>query len=190
MRDSNEKQCKCGKRDWAQRLSCSPTTSVGGWKRRGSAGVRSTTMFESSSQGLRRLESRFECPVCGIVIGGFAHLKCQCSYGGQLLYTVHRAAVVYTPRSMVMVNPPNAEVAAQLKSSAAAEMALEWVLDGMPGAGPPGRRKTRALTPSSRPSWDKGSTKLSLARGMAEAAAKSAGGAVVTDRSVGVRPQR
>ena len=59
----------------------------------------------------------FDCPVCGQEIRrGFPFLKCDCSWGGTLEYNVHRAAVVYTPRSTVIVNPPDPTVAAQLRA--------------------------------------------------------------------------
>jgi hypothetical protein len=79
----------------------------------------------------------FDCPVCGQEVRrGFPYLKCDCTWGGTLEYNVHRAAVVYTPRSTVIVNPPDSTVAAQLRAPAAADLTLRWALDGMRETGP------------------------------------------------------
>ena len=45
--------------------------------------------------------------------------------------TVHRAAVVFSPRFAVLVNPPDPAVAARLRAGGGGARALEWVLDGM-----------------------------------------------------------
>lgn len=79
----------------------------------------------------------FDCPVCSQEIRrGFPFLKCDCSWGGTLEYNVHRAAVVYTPRSTVIVNPPDPAVAVQLRAPAAADLTLRWALGGMRENGP------------------------------------------------------
>jgi hypothetical protein len=79
----------------------------------------------------------FDCPVCGQEIRrGFPFLKCDCNWGGTLEYNVHRAAVVYTPRTTVIVNPPDPAVAAQLRAPAAADLTLRWALGGMREKGP------------------------------------------------------
>jgi len=79
----------------------------------------------------------FDCPVCSHeILRGFPWRKCDCAYGGTLDYNVHRAAVVYTPRSTVIVNPPDPAVAAQLRAPAAADLTLRWALNGMRDKGP------------------------------------------------------
>jgi hypothetical protein len=79
----------------------------------------------------------FDCPVCSQEIRkGFPYLKCDCSWGGTLEYNVHRAAVVYTPRTTVIVNPPDPTVAAQLRAPSAADLTLRWALGGMREHGP------------------------------------------------------
>lgn len=79
----------------------------------------------------------FDCPVCGQeVIKGFPWRKCDCSWGGTLDYNVHRAAAVYTPRSTVIVNPPDPTVAAQLRAPSSADLTLRWALGGMREKGP------------------------------------------------------
>lgn len=72
----------------------------------------------------------FRCPVCNQLIQkglGFALCKC----GQRLSWNVHRAASVYTPRSVVVVSPVSAEAAKRLNDGGGPERALRWVVDGM-----------------------------------------------------------
>jgi hypothetical protein len=84
----------------------------------------------------------FDCPICRkkIVARSFPFRKCVCGKG-TFSYNLHRAAVVYTARSTVILNPPSATEAAALKTSSGREQVLDWVLDGMsdrkPLEGPP-----------------------------------------------------
>lgn len=76
-------------------------------------------------------EIQFSCPVCNVVLRkGFGFPKCECGKG-VLQFNVHRAAMVYTPRSVVIVNPPSQERLQQLVSAGGAPRALAWILDGM-----------------------------------------------------------
>lgn len=83
-------------------------------------------------------ELRFECPVCNAVLQkGLGYKKCGCGIGDdRYLFTVHRAASVYTPRSCVIVNPPSREKMRVLTEAGGSARALRWVVDGMPGTGP------------------------------------------------------
>ena len=73
----------------------------------------------------------FDCPICKQVTSrGFPHMKCPCGKG-TYSHNLHRAAVVYTGRSTVIVNPPSASEAAALKSQSGREQVLEWALQGM-----------------------------------------------------------
>lgn len=73
----------------------------------------------------------FSCPVCNVVIRkGFGHTPCSCGEGN-LTYQPHRAASVYTPRSIVVVNPPSKESIKTITEAGGAPKALGWVLDGM-----------------------------------------------------------
>lgn len=58
--------------------------------------------------------------------------------------TVHRAAVVFSPRFAVLVNPPDPATAARLRAGGGGARALEWVVDGMPGNDPTEGRQTIA----------------------------------------------
>jgi hypothetical protein len=75
---------------------------------------------------------RFECPECNRLLrsGLSNNAPCECG-AGDMRYTVHRAASVYTPRSIVMVNPPATHKLEQLTAAGGAARAVEWVLDGM-----------------------------------------------------------
>lgn len=90
-------------------------------------------------------ELTFSCPVCHVALtpGGFPYQPCNCG-GGQMSITVHRAAVVFSPRFAVLVNPPDPADAASLRAAGGGARALEWVLDGMPGDDPMGGRQTLA----------------------------------------------
>lgn len=77
-------------------------------------------------------EIEFYCPVCNARIrkGLADNIPCECG-DGAMTYTVHRAASVYTPRSIVIVNPPSTHRIEELGAVGGAARALEWVLGGM-----------------------------------------------------------
>jgi hypothetical protein len=58
-------------------------------------------------------------------------VRCRCGRG-QIQFNVHRASSVYTPRSVVLVNPPSPERVRRLADAGGAERALTWVLDSCP----------------------------------------------------------
>ena len=84
-------------------------------------------------------EIRLSCPVCDRDLGkGFLNVRCQCGLSGQrgqsgerMEFAVHRLAAVYTPRSVVMVNPPSKAQARRLTAAGGGEAALSWVADGL-----------------------------------------------------------
>ena len=90
-------------------------------------------------------ELRFFCPQCHTLLtpGGFPYQPCGCG-GGQMGLTVHRAAVVFSPRFAVLVNPPDPADAARLRAAGGGARALEWVLDGMTADDPTSGRQTLA----------------------------------------------
>ena len=89
-------------------------------------------------------ELRFFCPDCRSTLSeGFPFQACECG-GGQMSVTVHRAAVVFSPRFAVLVNPPDPAVAARLRAGGGGARALEWVLDGMTTDDPLAGRQTLA----------------------------------------------
>ncbi|MER2218880.1 hypothetical protein [Methylobacterium brachiatum] len=75
-------------------------------------------------------EIRFDCPECG------QHLRnglgfSRSSSGAVMKANVHRAASVYTPRSVVVVNPPSPSISREIEQAGGGRRALDWVLDGM-----------------------------------------------------------
>ncbi len=73
----------------------------------------------------------FSCPICATVVRkGFGFPPCDCGRG-KLQFNVHRASSVYTPRSIVVVNPPSPERLRALTAAGGPPRALAWVLDGM-----------------------------------------------------------
>jgi len=76
-------------------------------------------------------EIRFQCPVCDRELRrGFGHVPCDCGQG-QLTFQPHRASSVYTPRSVVIVNPPSRERIRAIAEAGGPPKALSWVVDGM-----------------------------------------------------------
>ena len=89
-------------------------------------------------------ELRFFCPECRASLSqGFPFQACECGGGGMSI-TVHRAAVVFSPRFAVLVNPPDPAVASRLRAGGGGARALEWVLDGMTTNDPLEGRQTFA----------------------------------------------
>ena len=80
-------------------------------------------------------EIRLSCPVCRRDLGkGFLYAACQCGLSGhrstpgtRMEFAVHRAASVYTPRTVVMVNPPSKSQMRRLRQAGGAESALAWI---------------------------------------------------------------
>lgn len=76
-------------------------------------------------------EIKFVCPDCGADLrSGFGTPRCQCGQG-LLTHNVHRAASVYTPRSLVIVNPPSIQRVRRLNEAGGPARALSWVVGGM-----------------------------------------------------------
>lgn len=77
---------------------------------------------------------RFECPVCRRLLRkGFPPIECSCGKPGNLVFNVHRAAAVFTPRTVVVVNAPRAEQRQAIAQAGGRSRALAWILDGMRG---------------------------------------------------------
>lgn len=86
---------------------------------------------------------QFQCPICSKHLhkGFFMGARCEnCEDGTPLHHDVHRAAQVYSAKTLTVVNPPDATTAAALRDPTTAAQKLDWVLDGMPtdgeGTGP------------------------------------------------------
>lgn len=73
----------------------------------------------------------FDCPVCSREVRrGLGFRACDCG-SGQVQHNVHRAASVYTPRSVVIVNAPRPEAVRDLQRAGGASRAVQWILDGL-----------------------------------------------------------
>jgi hypothetical protein len=72
-----------------------------------------------------------ECPVCSKVLrSGFAGKKCRrCGRG--MMAQVHRAASVYSPRTVAIVNAATKDQLDRFDRAGGSAHALEWVLSGM-----------------------------------------------------------
>jgi hypothetical protein len=60
-------------------------------------------------------------------------MACTCGKAGHLAFNVHRAAAVFTPRTVVVVNAPRAEQRQAVAQAGGRARALSWMLEGMPG---------------------------------------------------------
>jgi hypothetical protein len=79
----------------------------------------------------RAEEIRFVCPVCSKVLQkGFGFPRCECGKGSWI-FNVHRSASVFTPRTIVMINPPSLEKVAKIREAGGAVRALSWVVGGL-----------------------------------------------------------
>jgi hypothetical protein len=74
----------------------------------------------------------FYCPSpgCGRELQkGLGFLKCACG-AGTTAFNVHRASPVYTPQTVVIVNPPSEERVKRLNEAGGGARALAWALGG------------------------------------------------------------
>lgn len=76
-------------------------------------------------------EITFVCPECGKVLQrGMGFRRCLACGDGNFTFQVHRAASVYTARTLVLVNPPSTPQVKRLLEAGGPTRALEWVLEG------------------------------------------------------------
>jgi hypothetical protein len=131
LEQRNDRQCRCGADTWRQfafvtyhECGKSDTPWIPRCKEHKQVRVDLPTSAATS-------DLIFECPVCKRQTSkGFPFIKCDCG-GGTIKYNVHRAAVVYTARSTVIVNPPTQAKAAALRAAGARDRVIAWVLGGM-----------------------------------------------------------
>lgn len=77
---------------------------------------------------------------------GLPYQRCRCGQG--MNHNIHRAAKVYTSRSVVIVNPPSSEALKVLNQSGGVARASTWVLEGMATRSVTGAGKIPALKQS------------------------------------------
>ena len=81
-------------------------------------------------------EITLDCPVCNQQLATqFLNSKCRCGEQGQngdkMDFNVHRGAMVYTPRGVVIVNPPSTRQSKRLRDAGGAPTAAVWVAEGL-----------------------------------------------------------
>jgi hypothetical protein len=83
-------------------------------------------------------EIRLSCPICSAQLtSAFLYTKCRCGQTGSrpkgelMEFNVHRAAAVYAPRAVVLINPASKAQARRLADAGGDRAALTWVADAM-----------------------------------------------------------
>lgn len=83
-------------------------------------------------------EIKLSCPVCDRPLtSAFLFTKCKCGLSGSrakgdlMEFNVHRAAAVYTPRDVVLINPASKAQARRLADAGGDRAALVWIAEGM-----------------------------------------------------------
>ena len=128
---SDERACRCGSRRWGQfhfvgYHDCGFLREP--WITRCPQHGEVRIRFPGTASAA---EISLECPVCGVSLRrGLGAPNCPCGRG-HVTFTVHRAAHVYTPRSVVIINPPTPARMRELHDAGGAMRALHWVVNGM-----------------------------------------------------------
>jgi hypothetical protein len=129
------RRCRCGSRTWIQWhfVSYHECGSIGAPRFLRCQEHDQVKVILPGTASARDL--RFECPVCSRLLhkGFFAGARCDdCTYDSPLRHDVHRAASVYSAKTLTVVNPPDAVTAQALRNPTAGAQKLRWVLDGLP----------------------------------------------------------
>ncbi len=130
--DSALKNCRCGRRQFGQLPFVGYHDQCGAIR---APYIKKCTQHNDVKVILpgtaSAAEIRFVCPECNQLIRrGFGFPPCNCG-NGQFKFNVHRAASVYTPRTVVVVNSPSREVVKRLSEAGGSARALNWVLSGL-----------------------------------------------------------
>lgn len=131
LRERGDRACRCGSNRWAQ-LHFVSYHSCGAMAepRINRCPTHHDVVIRFPGSSSTR-EISFECPQCHRPLGrGLKNTQCACG-NGLMDVTVHRAAVVFTPRVVVLVNPSSPAEAARIRAAGGGARALDWVLDGM-----------------------------------------------------------
>ena len=131
---SEEQNCRCGARRWAQ-LHFVGYHGCGALREpflpRCPTHREVRVIFPGTASAA---EIRMECPVCTKILRrGLGMPTCECGEG-RIQYTVHRAASVYTPRTVVVVLPLSPERRREISEAGGPTRALDWVLNGLAGS--------------------------------------------------------
>lgn len=131
IKENPERRCTCGANKWGQL----PYVGVH------ECGAIATPYIPSCPVHRERrvtlpgtasaLELIFDCPICRRHLqNGLGFMRCGCG-NGLMSFNVHRASQVFTPRSIVLINPPSREQVIRLEEAGGKNRALAWVLKGM-----------------------------------------------------------
>lgn len=134
---SLERRCPCGQRKWGQLHfvgvhDCGAITEP--WIKRCAEHDDVKVVIPKSAKAA---DITFVCPVCDTqtMQGLGFNRKCVCG-NGTVRWNVHKARTVYTPRGMVLINPPRPEHREGLKLAGGSRKALVWVVEGLTAEGP------------------------------------------------------
>lgn len=131
--NDDTKDCRCGRKSWGQfhfvaYHECGALKEP--WLKKCPHHNECAVRFPGTASAA---EIEIFCPTCNATIQkGLGFPTCQCG-GGKMVHTVHRASVVYTPRSVVIVNAPDRSRMEHLQRAGGPSRALQWILDGMQG---------------------------------------------------------
>ena len=136
VRTSDQNKCKCGSWRWGQ-LPFVLFHDCGAlrepfFKRCPEHNDAEIVLPGSSAAS----EIRIVCPICKKVLQtGPNAPNCSCpasnGFDRRMKFNVHRAAIVFTPRSIVVVNPPSRDQVRKLNEAGGDRRALSWVLGGL-----------------------------------------------------------
>jgi hypothetical protein len=131
----DDRRCACGEKVWVQWHFVSyHDCGYLGPPRFLRCDVHGQVRVQLSGTASSR-DLRFECPICHKQLhkGFFMGARCDnCDADTPLRHDVHRAAQVYSAKTLTIVNPPDATTAAVLRDPTAAAAKLDWVLKGLP----------------------------------------------------------
>lgn len=134
---SPERPCKCGHRRWGQ-LHFVGIHDCGAIVE---PRIRRCEQHDDVQvvipKSAKAADITFKCPTCDTqtMRGLGFNRKCECG-NGTVRWNVHKARTVYTPRGMVLINPPRPEHRESLKLAGGARKALVWVVEGLTADAP------------------------------------------------------
>ncbi len=90
-----------------------------------------------STTSTKTTDLKFVCPTCRRQTQkGLGFRPCPGCQQGNVHWNVHKARTAYTPRGVVLVNPPRPDRLRDLHMAGGATKALAWVLDGTRASSP------------------------------------------------------
>lgn len=138
-------RCRCGIDDWGQ-LHFVAFHDCGYSDEPWIAPCREhNELVVNSPQSSSVRDLIFSCPICKTILArGFGGGRpCRACQQPGLNFNVHRAASVYTPHSLTMINPARPEHLRELLLNGGRAKCLHWVLAGMPTPRPQALPPTR-----------------------------------------------